>query len=267
MKILDTLLALAGQTQGASPQTLASLANCSVAEIEACLEIFKTNCLAEDDPQYAGRVRLGDRAAGFGMAGRYVEMRMLAWPHLQDLHKATGRAVSIHVLEGHWQRAIDECPRHTAQALQTRPLRSYRDGRILRFGSTALAILAHLPAPEIAAVLALTSCPPSAQDIEDHPQWAHLKSAPMDLAAWDAASPSAEELRLIRERGYAFSAPGSRSSMGGHALTAPLFERGGRVCAGLCVFGERIDGRPHADDVPLLLKSAQTISRQFGYLE
>jgi DNA-binding IclR family transcriptional regulator len=250
---IDLLLHLAAHIQGAGPATLADETGWPQDRVRRQLVRLKRLGCVEKDPMYPGRYRLTDRMAMLGAAGRYVELRQLARPHLKRLHEAIGTPVTIHVNTGVAQAAIDRYPYAPTLAERQRELRQFGDPVPLRAGSTAKVILAFLPEAEALAVLERT-----AMMIDRRNQ------AFSDPAAWVAAAPSIEELREIRRKGYAVSL-GERTRTG-RAMSAPVFERGGRVCAALCLYGgrERVPDEDFFRAAPLLMAEAAALSAQLG---
>ena len=223
---LQLLLSLAKRTQGATLADLAADAGCAVAEIEAALNVLAGVNLCEDDPVFAHRYRLAERAAELGMSGFNIALRTRAWPYLQRLHDLTQQKIGLAVIEGDFHRFIDECPHRPQSVLAALPPLRYAEPARLRAGSTAKAILASFPEPLAEQILARNA------DVVDPSNEAYV-----DVDAWRRAAPNRDELTRIRQAGYASSRGERGRDTGTVSLSAPVLDRAGSVCGVLWVGG------------------------------
>jgi IclR family KDG regulon transcriptional repressor len=165
-----------------------------------------------------------------------VDLRQLALPYMLELRDHSEETVTLHLLEGSEHVVVEQCesPQEIRRILplgQRTPL--------LR-GATAKAILAFLPPEQVRAILAA------------------VRTA-------EHEGPSAEELQDIRSLGYSFSL--AERVPGGSAISAPVLDRTGRVCAALSISGPSFRFTPARATrcAPALRQAAERISAALGY--
>ena len=252
--VIEVFLSLASHTQGATMQALAGEVGCTLEEAHAAVSLLEKRGLSEDDPVFAHRIRLANRAAALGDAGRNVRLRIAAWPFLERLHAVTGHKAGLAVIENGCHRFIDECPHQAPDVLVNLPPLRYAEPAVLRTGSTAKAILAFLP-PGVAQQIL------TANGAELDPS----NTVFTDLESWRLAAPSPEDLARIRAEGYAWSSGERAASHSGVlSMTAPVLDWTGYARGALWLAGTPRDEREQI--AGLLVGIARELSVELGYV-
>lgn len=194
-----------------------------------------------------GMVRSSGDPQRFALDHRVVELAG-AWlggndvvtagqPFLNALWQATNETVAMFV-------PVDARTKICVQELQSRQalvfVRGVGFAEPLTVGSSGKAILAFMPAEDIAAALA-------------------------DLPDAGAREALRRDLARIRRQGYSLSS--GEVIKGASAMAAPVFDRAGRVCASVSVFGPeaRLAGDHHALCLRELRRTAGDVSSAIGY--
>jgi len=160
-----------------------------------------------------------------------------AQPHLDRLWRATDETVAMFI-------AADSATKICVQELPSRQALVFTRGvgfsEPVTVGSSGSAILAFMPPAEIESVLG---------------------------ALTDAAARAAKRRELAAVRANGYGATSGSIIAGAAALAAPVFDRAGRVCASVSVFGPEARIRDaHRDDcIRQLLATAADISASIGY--
>jgi IclR family KDG regulon transcriptional repressor len=236
-RAIGLLLRLAEHRRGVSLQQLAREVECSKSTVHRLLATLERLEMVERDAR-PGHYRLGRRAREMAPGGwGQTDLRQVALSHMLRLRDESEETVTLHVVDHTEHVVIEQCEseqeiRRTLQLGQRTPL--------LR-GATAKAILAALPPPEAARVLA-------------------------EVGTATAAGPSERELQDIRSLGYAFSI--SERIPGGSSISVPVHDRTGRVCAALSISGPSFRFTPARAIrcAPALIGAAEAVSSTLGYL-
>jgi DNA-binding IclR family transcriptional regulator len=206
-RALALLFRLAASPHGVGLQQLARDVGCSKSTVHRLLTTLQAVGVAQQD----ARSRLyqpGPRLAELTPAPQEADLRRLALPIMRQLRDETEETVTLHVIQNDSHVVVEQ----VESEHEIRRILPIGQPVPLRTGATARAILAFLPEHEAAAILARTRRP-------------------------GEPGPPAGELRRVRERGYSLS-PGERIA-GGTAMSAPVFDASGRLCAALSVSGPR----------------------------
>lgn len=213
----------------------------SKAVVHRILAALRSRQLVDVD-QHSRRYRLGPATLALGRAFlERVDIRDLARAPLHRLSRTTNETSTLSIPVNGQRIYLDQVTpdrevKMTVQIGQSFPLHA---------GSSSKALLAFLPAHEISE---------------------YLSSAPLpaltDHTVVDASHLS-DELRIIRDRGYAVSF-GERQA-GAGSVAAPVFDHTGRPAAVLSICGpvERIRGRVD-EIVSVLLPEVKQLSAQLG---
>lgn len=228
---IELLFRLATHPDGAGLQQLAHEIGCSKSTVHRLLATLQHLGVADQDAAsklYRPGPRLAELAPIAGESG----LRRLALPIMRQLRHDTEETVTLHLIEGDSHVVVEQ----VESEHEIRRINPIGQPVPLLTGATARCILAFLPRDRTAAIL--------------------------DGAA---QAPSSAELEDIRSRGYSLS-PGERLA-GGTAMSAPVFDRDGQLCAALSVSGPRFRfGLPRATRcVPLLLAAARRLSNTASY--
>ncbi len=220
---MELLFRLASYPDGVGLQQLAAEVGCSKSTVHRLLSTLQGLQVAEQDT--ATRLyRPGPRLAELSPT---PDLRRLALPIMRQLRDETEETVTLHLLEADSHIVIEQ----VESEHEIRRINPIGQPVPLVAGATARAMLAFLPPEEAAAIRDRLS-----------------------------AGPSAEDLRETRERGYSLS-PGERLA-GGTAMSAPVFDREGRLCAALSVSGPRfrLTAARAGRFGPLLVAAAQRLT-------
>ncbi|QNP74654.1 IclR family transcriptional regulator [Streptomyces roseirectus] len=236
-------------------EILAQRGEAGVSEVAAEIEVHKSTAfrllgaleargLVEQAGE-RGKYRLGFgivRLAG-AVTGR-IDITQQARPICERLAEQIGETVNIAVLQEHYAINLYQVRGPGAVAVhnwvgQLTPLHATSSGKVL---------LAHLPAPERAALLAEAGL---------------KKLTPRTITAKTKL-----EKNLVEslERGYAYTL--EELEVGLHAMAAPIRGRDGDVIAALSASGPAYrftEDRLHSL-APVLLKGAEEISHRMGHL-
>ncbi len=224
---VELLFRLAAHPEGVGLQQLARETGCSKSTVHRLLATLQSLSLVEQD----GRSRLylpGRRLAELAPAGAEPDLRRLALPVMRQLRDETEETVTLHLIEGGSHVVVEQ----VESEHEIRRINPIGQPVPLVAGATARAILAFLP--------------------------------PAERPSLDGG-PSEAELRRVRVQGYSLSA-GERLA-GGTAMSAPVFDRSGRLCAALSVSGPRFRftlARARGC-APALTAAARRISAALGW--
>ncbi len=235
-RAIGLLFRLAEHRRGVSLQQLAREVGCSKSTVHRLLMTLEGLDVVERDSA-PGHYRLGRRARELAPSGwERADLRHLALPYMQRLRDESEETVTLHELDGYDHVVVEECE---SQQEIRRTLPLGQRAPLLR-GATAKAILAFLPEAEVARILAAAATP-------------------------DEAGPSAQELHDIRSLGYAFSI--SERVPGGSAISVPIHDDSGRVCAALSISGPSFRFTPARAIrcAPALIRAADEIAAALGY--
>ncbi|HEX6513119.1 MAG TPA: IclR family transcriptional regulator [Chloroflexota bacterium] len=190
--------------------------------------------LARQDPA-SKLYQPGPRLHELAPAGGQPDLRRLALPIMRQLRDEAGETVTLHVVEGDSHVVIEQ----VESEHEIRRILPLGQPVPLLTGATARAILAFLPADEARAIVTRT------------------RSA-------GSVGPSDAELAETRARGSSLSA-GERLA-GTTAMSAPVFDREGRLAAALSLSGPRFrfNLARAARCGPALLSAARRLSLALG---
>ncbi len=231
-RAIELLFRLAAHAEGAGLQQLATEIGCSKSTVHRLLATLQGLGAAEQD-SHSRLYRPGSRLAELAPGGE-PELRRIALPIMRQLRDETEETVTLHLIEGDSHVVVEQ----VESEHEIRRINPIGQPVPLVSGATARAILAFLPADERAAVLA--------------------------RGAGDGG-PAEEDVRRIRLQGYSLSA-GERLA-GGTAMSAPIFDRAGRLSAALSVAGPRFRFTLSRASrcAPALLSATGRLSRALGY--
>src|SRR5579883_342662 len=224
---------LAAHPEGAGLQQLARETGCSKSTVHRLLATLQALGVAEQDAA-SKLYRPGPRLAELAPIAGEPDLRRLALPIMRQLREDTEETVTLHLVEGDSHVVVEQ----VESEHEIRRINPIGQPVPLAAGATARAILAFLSPEQAAASLARTG---------------------------HGGGPSERELADIRERGYSLS-PGERLA-GGTAMSAPVFDRSGRLCAALSVSGPRFRFTTARATrcAPLLTGAARRLSMALGY--
>ncbi len=180
-------------------------------------------------------------------AGTYLstcDIRIVAYPYLDELHQATHETISLYILEGADRVCIERL-----ESTQNIRFVAPRVGRRLPLhaGSAGKVMLAYLP--EAAREAILTRSPLEA------------------LTERTIVDPDRmrEELATIRRLGYAVSF--GEWILDASGVAAPIFDRNGDVLAALTISGptQRFQGEALSGYIEQARRVARLISKGMGY--
>ena len=235
-RAFDLLFRLAEGEPGVSLQQLAREVRCSKSTVHRLLTTLERIGVVERDTR-SRQYRLGQRVHALAReAWPQLDLRQLALPHMRRLRDESDETVTLHLIDGPAHVVVEQCE-SPQEVRRVHPLGQ----RIpLLAGATAKAILAFLPTDEAARIIAANQ-------------------------AAGQSGPSQEELQDIRSLGYAFSL--AERVPGSSAISAPIMDRTGRVCAALSISGPlfRFTLARATRCAPALLQAAASISAALGY--
>ncbi|SRR5581483_258784 len=232
-RAVELLFRLASHPEGIGLQRLAAEVGCSKSTVHRLLATLQGLGVVEQDGRLR-EYRLGQRVRE--LAGQGDELRRAALPLMRELVESTAETVTLHVIEGDSHVVIEQCE----SPHEIRRILPLGQAVPLLTGATARAILAFLPSDRTQQTLARTR-------------------------TTRESGPSMAQLAEVRERGYSLS-PGERIA-GGTALSAPIFDRSGDLCAALSLSGPRfrLSSARAARFAPLLVGAAARISHALGF--
>jgi DNA-binding IclR family transcriptional regulator len=236
-RAIALLFRLAEHRRGVALQQLAREVGCSKSTVHRLLATLESMDVVERDAPL-GHYRLGRRARELAPTGwGRTDLRYLALPYMRQLRDESEETVTLHLLDGYEHVVVEECE---SQEEIRRTLPLGQRAALLR-GATAKAILAFLPEVEVSRILSATATP-------------------------EEAGPSPQERHDIRSLGYAFSI--SERVPGGSAISVPIHDEGGRVCAALSISGPSFRFTPARAirSAPALMRAADEIAAALGYL-
>ena len=231
-RAVELLFRLAAHPEGIGLQRLADEVGCSKSTVHRLLATLQGHDVAEQDAA-SKLYRPGRRLGELAVAGGKPDLRRLAPPLMRQLRDRTEETVTLHLVEGDSHVVVEQIESEH----EIRRINPVGQPVPLLTGATARAILAFLPAAERDAILA--GAPP-------------------------ADRPSEVELAAIRERGWSLSA-GERLA-GGTAMSAPILDPAGHVCAALSISGPRFRftlARAQRFG-PALVAAAERLSKTLG---
>jgi DNA-binding IclR family transcriptional regulator len=233
-RAFELMFGLAAHPDGVGLQQLARETGCSKSTVHRLLATLQALGVAEQDSG-SKLYRPGSRLAELAPAGE-PDLRRLALPIMRQLRDETEETVTLHLIEGDSHVVVEQ----VESEHEIRRINPIGQPVPLLAGATARAILAFLPPEDAEAALARVASP-------------------------DEPSPSPDELAGIRRRGFSLSA-GERLA-GGTAMSAPVFDGSGRLCAALSVSGPRFrfTTARAARCGPLLLAAARRLSMALGF--
>ena len=235
-RALELLFRLAVHPQGVGLQQLAREVHCSKSTVHRLLATLQMAGVAEQDGA-SKLYRPGARLADLRPAAAEPDVRRLALPIMRQLRDETEETVTLHLIQGDSHVVVEQ----VESEHEIRRVMPMGQPVPLLTGATARAVLAFLPPGEAQAMLARTR-------------------------GGNAEAPSDAELRQIRAQGYSLS-PGERLA-GGTAMSAPVFDRGGALCAALSLAGPRFRftlARANRS-APALVAAARRLSLALGSL-
>lgn len=204
-RAVELLFRLASHPDGVGLQQLAREVGCSKSTVHRLLATLQGLGVAEQDAA-SKLYRAGARIADLSAPAAHPDLRRLALPIMRQLRSETEETVTLHLVQGDSHVVVEQ----VESEHEIRRINPIGQPVPLVAGATARAILAFLPQDERTVVLAAVS---------------------------PADRPSDDELAEVRARGFSLSA-GERLA-GGTAMSAPILDREGRVCAALSVSGPR----------------------------
>jgi IclR family KDG regulon transcriptional repressor len=178
-----------------------------------------------------------------GVYTAMLDVRTMALPYIEELHRATQETISLYVIEGNDRMCVEriESPQNVRIVA--------RIGRRLPLyaGSAGKVLLAFLPPErqeEYIRTIVLT--PLTAKTIAD----------PSTLRA---------ELAKIRSQGYAISY--GEWLIDASGIAAPIFNQSGEITAALTISGpsQRFTEETMTGYIPLVTRVASEISREMGF--
>jgi len=215
-RALELLFRLAAYPDGVGLQRLAREVGCSKSTVHRLLATLQGLGAAEQDAT-SKLYRPGRRLVELAPPSAGSDLRRLALPVMRQLRDETEETVTLHLIQGDSHVVVEQLESEH----EIRRILPVGQPVPLRTGATARAILAFLPVGESGAILARTTAADS-----------NASERPVAVDG-----PSDAGLSETRARGYSLS-PGERLT-GGTAMSAPIFDRDGHVCAALSVSGPR----------------------------
>ncbi|HYU20805.1 MAG TPA: IclR family transcriptional regulator [Chloroflexota bacterium] len=221
---------------GQSLNELGRELGCSKSTVHRLLATLERLEVVERDSS-SRRYRLGQRVQELARDSWPArDLRQLALPVMEQLRDACEETVTLHLLDGADHVVIDQ---YESRQEIRRSLPLGQRIPLLR-GATAKAILAFLPNEQTRAILAQTRTP-------------------------EHEGPTVDELADIRRLGFTSSA--AERVPGGSAISAPIQDRSGRVCAALSISGPsfRFTAARATRWGPELVRAARRVSAGLGY--
>jgi IclR family transcriptional regulator, KDG regulon repressor len=180
-------------------------------------------------------------------AGTYLstsDIRNVAYPHLKNLHDATGETISLYILDGNERVCIER-------------LESTRNVRFV-----APRVGRHLPLHAGSAGKVMLAFLPEWRQIEI------LNAGPLkQLTEKTIIDPQQlrEEMAQIREQGYAVS--NGEWILDASGIAAPIFDRGGEIAAALTISGptQRFTAEVLLEYISQVASISTAISKGLGY--
>ena len=187
---------------------------------------------------------LGGRVLGWaGVYSSSLDVRTLALPAMQDLHRKTRETITLYVLEGNQRVCVERLESPQNVRIVT------RIGKRLPLfaGSAGKVFLAFIPAAQREAILRAT--PPRAL-------------TPTTIVDGKALR---QELELTRTRGYAVSHGEWISDASG--VAAPVFDQRGEIAAALTISGpgSRFTEEAVQTFIVEVTRISKQISREMGF--
>ena len=218
VKILDKTLRILALFNGETPEwgvtELAAHAGMPKSTVFRVLRVLLQHELLAQDP-LTKRFRLGLGALELGRrAYEGLELRQVALPILNRIAALSGETVLLEVLNQEHDRVV--CVERAQRQTGLRLMLEVGSTVPLHAGASSKVLLAYLPDEEIEAVIARGLPPLTAHTITDP---ARLR----------------RDLAEIRARGFAVSF--EETDDGAAGVAVPIWDRSGRVVAGLTIAG------------------------------
>lgn len=235
-RAMGLLFRLAEAPGGASLQELAREVGCSKSTVHRLLGTLERMAVVERNG-VSRQYRLGRRLRELSRESwAQPDLRQVALPIMRELRDQTEETVTLHLADDDAHVVVEQVE-SPHEIRQIHPI----GRRIpLLMGATAKAILAFLPNEQAERLLARTRTP-------------------------GGQGPSEQELNDIRGLGYAFSV--AERVAGASAISAPILDHTGQVCAALSVSGPSFRFTPARATrcAPLLVQAVRRISATLGH--
>lgn len=190
--------------------------------------------------------RLGPRVLTW--AGTYLfhsDIRNVAYPLMQDLHRKTQETISLYLLDGNERVCIERL-----ESTQNLRFVAPRVGLHLPLhaGSAGKVLLAYLPEKQQNEIL-------NRGDL-----------APLTSKTIVDPNKLRKELEMIRQNGYAIST--GEWILEASGVAAPIFDRGGEIVAALAISGpsQRFEPQVMENHARCLVEAAAQVSRSLGFV-
>lgn len=189
---------------------------------------------------------LGPAILGFtGVVLAQNDLGAISYPRMRELRNRTGETVTINIRVG-MQRV---CIAQVESPHELRMRLNIGSPVPLYCGAASKIFLASMSSDEIEEVIRVTKLKPMGPGSIRDPKILH------------------GQLKQIRDNGYAISR--EERIPGGITLAAPIWNMNGETVASLSVYGPiiRVSREELASWIPLVTKTARTISGELGYIE
>lgn len=249
VKILDKTLRILALFSGETPEwgvtELAARADMPKSTVYRVLRVLLAHEFLAQDP-ITKRFRLGLGALELGRrAYEGIELRAVALPVLNRIAALSGETVVLEVLNREHDRVV--CVERAQRQSGLRLILEVGSTAPLHAGSSSKVLLAYLPQEEIEAVIARGLPALTAHTITD----------PAKLR---------RDLAQIRERDYAVSF--EETDDGAAGVSVPIWDRTGRVLAGLTIAGPvtRLNQATLPRFLDLARDGAREIAMELGFV-
>ncbi len=223
---------------------LSEAAQLPVSTLHRIVTVLRRHGLLTQDPE-SKRYRLGYAAIDLGRRAAWVlPIREMAGPIMRQLAEQTGETVVLTVVNDQHDRAI--CIERIESRHDLRLHLEVGERSYLHAGASSKVLLAYFAPEQVADMARQVGLP------------ALARNTLTDLAALD------EELRTIRERGYAFSL--EETDAGAWGVAAPILDRQSHAVAAV---GIASPTSRHSQDaerrfIALTLEAARQIADRLG---
>jgi IclR family transcriptional regulator, acetate operon repressor len=241
-RVADVLLALSRGESAIGVSAIARELKLSKAVVHRILQSLASRDLVRIDP-ISREYSLGPSATALGArALRQLDLRVVARDDLVGLRNETRETTTLSLLVVDKRTYVDQYESPQEIKMTVEPGRLYP----LYAGASSRAILAFLPAVDVARVLSSGLEPLTEETIRD-----------LDMLK--------ERLAQVRANGFATSR-GERQS-GAGSVAAPVFRGDGRVVGSISVCGPlvRFDAAAVERFIPLVTSAAARISARLGW--
>lgn len=225
--------------QGAALMQISALTQLPKATVHRILSAMLEEHLVER-PWGTRNYRLGPEVYAFGISVRHVfDIKAIAQPTFERLANATGETVYLGIRCGYDAVCLDKRQGHLPQNAE---ILQVNDRWPMGIGSFSLAILAHLPDEEIAAIVAFNK----------------LRSR-----GDKSFSKISTSIQKTRKNGYALTK--TRASNGISGIAVPVFDRRRYPIGSLCAVStlERMTGSYLSGLASALKQEAEILSAQY----